>query len=189
MINFDGESLRVAIDDMSKNLSEAVGQGPMRAAGAAGAAVFRDEAKLNASRSETSAGDGPAKRSGILQNNIIIKRLEEESSDRKQAYIVTVRSGKFGADGDAFYWRFVEFGHKFVGRNRKVSKTTGKTIGWKAHRAAADVTAEARRLEFGTAGAPAYPFMRPAYESKKQAAADVMQATLAEKVKEKLAGK
>ncbi len=104
----------------------------------------------------------------MLYNNIIAKRLEEESSDRKQVYLVTVRSGKFGTEGDAFYWRFVEDGHKFV-RRTKPKQTL------KAARKASE-------LEYGTATVPGYPFMRPAYESKKKEAIAAMQAKLAEKI-------
>lgn len=172
MIEFDGESLRVAIADMAKNLGDAVGQGPMRAAGFAGAEVFRDEAKANAQKS---------KKTGVLQNNIIVKRLEEEASDRKQAYLVTVRSGKFGADGDAFYWRFVEDGHLIVRRN-VASQIASITKRRKEAKAAATA-------EFGNSRVAAQPFMRPAYESKKQEAIEAMQAKLAEKIAEKLGGK
>jgi len=62
-----------------------------------------------------------------------------------------------------------------VPRNTKTSKKTGKKVGWAAHRRAAE-------LEYGTASAPAYPFMRPAYESKKQEAVDVMTRTLAAQI-------
>ena len=85
-----------------------------------------------------------------------------------------MRAGAYGGS-DAFYWRFVEGGHKFVPRNKKVSKKTGKKTGWEAHRRAAE-------LEYGTASAPAYPFMRPAYESKKQVAVDAMTRTLTEQL-------
>lgn len=166
MIKFDGESLRAALSDTSKKLVEAVGQGVLRPAGFAGAAIFRDEAKQNAlSHVKTR----------VVYNNIIVKRLDEEASERRQVYLVTVRSGKYGADGDAFYWRFVEQGHKFVPHK----PAGGKGSTWKAHRAAA-------QLEYGTSTVPAYPFMRPAYESKKQEAVDAMQAVLSTKIAAKL---
>lgn len=165
MIKFDAESLRAVMAETAKQLGDAVGQDALRAAGFAGAEIFRDEAKANAQKN---------RKTGVLQNNIIVKRLEEEASDRKQSYIVTVRSGKFGTDGDAFYWRFVEFGHSFVRRRKKDQSL-------KAARKASE-------LEYGTSTAPAYPFMRPAYESKKQEAVDAMQAKLSEKFKEKLGG-
>lgn len=181
MIKFDGESLRAALSSTMQQLGEAVGQDAMRAAGFAGAEVFRDEAKSNVSRSESTPGSGPAKRTGTLHKNIIIKRLEEEASDRKQVYLVTVRSGKFGTDGDAFYWRFVEEGHLFVRRKSSSLKKESITKRRKEAKAAAE-------LEFGSSRVAARPFMRPAYESKKQEAVDAMQAKLAEKVREKMGG-
>ena len=171
MIKFDGESLRAALSDKVKQLGEAVGQEAMRAAAFAGADVFRDEAVINAEKS---------KDTGVLQRNIIIKRLDEEASDRRQAYIVTVRSGKFGTDGDAFYWRFVEDGHLIVRRN-VASQITSITKRRKEAKAA-------ETAEFGNSRVAAKPFMRPAYESKKEAAVEAMQAKLAEKVNEKLGG-
>lgn len=168
MIKFDGATLIATMKETTELLVLAVGQGPMRASGFAGAEVFRDEAKANALKN---------KKTGTIYNNIIVKRLEEEASDRRQAYIVTVRAGKFNTEGDAYYWRFVENGHSFVRRNSK----QGKGANWKALRAAS-------ALEYGTASAPAYPFMRPAYESKKQQAIEAMQVKLAEKIKEKLGG-
>lgn len=180
MIKFDGDSLRVAIADMAKNLGDAVGQDALRAAGFAGAEVFRDEAKSNASRSESTPGSGPAKRTGTLHKNIIIKRLEEEASDRKQVYLVTVRSGKFGPDGDAYYWKWVENGHLIV---RKTMRQAVASLNRRRK-----VAALLAQTEFGGSRVAARPFMRPAYESKKQEAIDAMQAKLAEKVREKMGG-
>lgn len=165
MIDFTS-GLEAAVRETVQQVQEGVSEEALRETGFAGAAIFRAEAKRNAA--------GHAK-TWNLYNNIIVKRIEEESSGAlRQVYLVTVRTGKSGGVG-AFYWRFVERGHKFVPRNTKVSKKTGKKIGWKAHRLAA-------ALEYGTATAPAYPFMRPAYHSKRQAAADAMTKTLGEQI-------
>ncbi len=167
MFKFDTSALVDAVKKQVEGITEAVGENTLRAAGFAGAEVFRDEAIQNA---------GKNRKTGVLQNNIIVKRLEEESDGgNRQAYLVTVRTGKFGEDGDAFYWRFVEFGHSFVRRRKNKRDTITKR--------------RAEALEFGTSRAPAYPFMRPAYESKKQEAADAMSAKLSEILKEKLGGK
>lgn len=149
-----------------QTITEATGESTLRTVGFAGAEIFRDQAKQNALDN---------KKTGMLFDNIIVKRVEEYSDGaRYQSYVVMVRSGTASSPG-AFYWRFVEFGHKFVPRNKKISKKTGRTYGWAAHRRAAE-------LEYGTATAPAYPFMRPAYESKKQEAVDMMTRTLAEQI-------
>jgi len=166
VIEIDASQLREALKDMVSRVEESVSEGVLRTVGFTGAEIFRDQAKQNSLAH---------KKTGVLYNSIIVKRIVEDSDGgKRQVYLVTVRSGRFGGD-DAFYWRFVEDGHKFVPRNKKISKKTGRTIGWKAHRKAAE-------LEYGTSSAPAYPFMRPAYESKKSEVIDAMTRTLAEQI-------
>jgi HK97 gp10 family phage protein len=164
MIGFD-------TSDLLRAVAETVGQvtpdeQTLRAAGVAGADVFREEAKHNAASHA---------KTWTIHRNIIMKHLPEDSDGAvRQAYLVTVRKGDYGG-GDAFYWRFVERGHKFVPKNTKVSAKTGKKIGWAAHRHAAE-------LEYGNARVPAYPFMRPAYESKKGDAMNAMTLRLKEQL-------
>lgn len=165
VFKFDTSALVDSIKQQVDGINDAVGEESLRAAGFAGADVFRDEAVLNAAAN---------RKTGVLQNNIIVKRLDEESSETRQAYLVTVRSGDYGADGDAFYWRFVEFGHSNIRRRKNKRDTLTKR--------------RAEALEFGTSRTPAYPFMRPAFESKKQEAADAMSAALSEEIKKKLGG-
>lgn len=159
MIEFDASDLAAVVEETVAQVHGALDEPALRAIGFAGAEIFRDEAKRNAlSRAKT----------GVLYNNIIVKRLEEESDGgKRQTYLVTVRSGPRGGS-DAYYWRWVEAGHKFVPRRKKGTP-------WEAHRAAA-------ALEYGTASAPAYPFMRPAYESRKGAAVDAMTKKLQEQL-------
>jgi HK97 gp10 family phage protein len=166
MIELDMSDLSRAVGETVEQVLRSVDEPTLRAVGFAGAEVFRDEAKRNAqSHVQT----------GTIYRNIIVKRLEEESdTGRRQVYLVTVRKGDYGG-GDAYYWRFVEQGHKFVPRNTNVSSRTGRTIGWAAHRRAA-------ALEYGTSTVPAHPFMRPAYDSKKDAALEAMTKTLAEQM-------
>lgn len=167
MLKFDTGAFQAAIAAATSQIDEAVDESSLRAAGFAGAEVFRDEAKRNAAAH---------RKTGVLEKNIIVKRMEEDSEgSKRQAYLVTVRTGKFGADGDAFYWRFVEQGHKFIRRGKNKKDTLKKR--------------RIEALEFGTAMAPAYPFMRPAYESKKQEAAAAMTATLVAKLHEKMGSK
>jgi homoserine dehydrogenase len=164
MIGFDTSDLeravRATVDQVTPD------EQMLRATGFAGSEVFREEAKHNAASHA---------KTWTIHRNIIVKRLEEESDgNQRQVYLVTVRKGDYGG-GDAFYYRFVEFGHKFVPKNKKVSARTGKKIGWAAHRRAAE-------LEYGTASAPAYPFMRPAYDSKRAVAMDAMTKKLQEQL-------
>lgn len=160
MINIKTKLSDSFMADLDK-LTEACGEATLRATGYAGAKVLMDEAVLRV----------PVK-TGTIRANIIIKRREEKSKgDETQTYIVTVRSGKFGSDGDAFYWKWVENGHKFVGRK-------AKNVSWKAHRAAAE------KLEFGSSKMGAKPFLRPAFEAKKDQVIVVMRQKMAEKIKE-----
>lgn len=184
MIKFDSSSLVADIRSLTAKIEAGLGERTLRRVGFAGAEVFREQAKRNAIDNV---------KTGTLYRNIIAKRVEEDSDGgNRQVYLVTVRSGKFNEDGDAFYWRFVEDGHKFVPRNKRVSAKTGKTIGWAAHRRAADKKYSAERegskLEFGTSKVPAYPFMRPAYESKKAEAIKVMQDKLGQEVSKAIGG-
>lgn len=145
--------------DMRNALAQvgaAVGEEALRASGFAGAEVLRDEAKLNASRHRDT---------GTLMDNIIVKRVEEKSDGaRIQTYYVMVRQGKMHREGDAFYWRWVENGHKIVPRKPK-------RVTWKQHRAAA-------ALEYGTRKVPGVGFMRGAYDAKQWEAVDAIRGEL-----------
>jgi hypothetical protein len=163
MIEFDTSAFESEFRSALAQLEEGVGEDALRTIGFAGADIFRDEAKRNAARHA---------KTWTIHNNIIVKRVEEESNgNTRQVYIVTVRAGGYGGS-DAFYWKWVEAGHKFVPENTRIGKR-GRKVGWKIHRAIA-------ALEYGTSTVPAYPFMRPAYESKKQEAVDVMTQKLVE---------
>jgi len=175
MISFDTSQLMAAVQETVDQVASAVDEGGLRSIGFSGAEPFREEAKSNARKRA---------KTYTIHNNIIIKRIEEDSDGaQRQVYLVTVRKGPYGG-GDAFYWRFVEDGHAKVRQNKTVSKKTGKVIGWKRHREkeAKYWEKKAKELEFGTAKVPAYAFMRPAYESKKQVAVDAMTRTLTEQL-------
>lgn len=142
-------------------LSAKGGELMLRSGGFAGAAVLRDQAVKNAQKSVVT---------GILQKNIIVKRREEKSDGAfRQNYIVVVRKGKFNVDGDAYYANWVEEGHKIVGKKPK-------GVTWKVHRAAA--------AEYGSSRVPAYPYMRPAWDSLKGSLIEVMRTAMAAKYKE-----
>jgi HK97 gp10 family phage protein len=159
-----GSSVEIKMTgDMLSGLDKLLGpegEAMLRAGGSAGAAVFCDEAIRRVPVA-----------SGTIRRNIIVKRIEEKSDGAtRQTYYVTVRKGKMNVEGDAFYWRWVEYGHSFVPRKKK-----GTT--WKAHRAA-------MQMEYGSSSAPARPFMRPAYDSKQKDALEAMARAMAAKYKE-----
>jgi len=170
MIEFDTSALIEAVQETAGQVTNLVDEVALRTVGFAGADLFRDQVKQNALAN---------KKTGMLFDNIIVKRLEEESDGgKKQVYLVTVRSGSASSPG-GYYWRWVENGHKFVPPNRNISARTGRTVGWAAHRREAQRVAD---LEFGNKRARAYPFMRPAYEGKKKEAVDLMTRTLIEQI-------
>ncbi|WP_292041445.1 HK97-gp10 family putative phage morphogenesis protein [Massilia sp. UBA6681] len=164
MITIDASNLSEVLGDLLSRVEESVGESTLRTIGFEGAEIFKDQVKQNALAH---------KKTGILFDNIIVVRVTEESeANKRQVYKITVRNGT-GSSPGGFYWRFVEKGHKIVPPNRKRSAKTGRTIGWAAHRRAAE-------LEYGSRKVPAYPFFRPAYESKKQESVDAMTRTLSE---------
>lgn len=166
MIDFDPSGLIEAVQQTADEVIDSVDEPTLRTVAYAGADLFRDQAKQNALAN---------KKTGVLYGSIIVKRLEEESDGgKRQVYLVTVRKGPYDGN-DAFYWRWVENGHKFVPPNRNTGARTGRTVGWAAHRRAAE-------LEYGNKRTRAYPFMRPAYEGKKKEAVDLMTRTLAEQL-------
>jgi len=163
VIGFDTSDLLRAVQDTIGQVTP--DESTLRSVGVAGAGVFREEAKHNAASHA---------KTWTIHRNIIMKHLPEDSDGaQRQVYLVTVRKGGYGGS-DAFYWRFVEEGHKFVPKNTKIGKR-GNKIGWAAHRRAAE-------LEYGTASAPAYPFMRPAYDSRKGDAMNAMTLQLKEQL-------
>ena len=77
----------------------------------------------------------------------------------------------------------VEDGHNVVRKNKNIDAKTGRKFDWKGHREAEKAHRnKIAELEFGSAKVPAYAFMRPAYESKKQVAVDAMTRTLTEQL-------
>jgi hypothetical protein len=144
-----------------QKLQEQCGEQVLRAGGFAGAALIRDQAIRNAPEI-----------TGVLKRNLIVKRREEASDGgRVQRYLVAIRQGKRGKEGDAYYGRWVEQGHKIVGRKAKGGGT------WKAHRALA-------AREYGSRTVPARPFLRPAWESLKRPMIAVMLARMRDKMLE-----
>ncbi|MFJ9451506.1 HK97-gp10 family putative phage morphogenesis protein [Herbaspirillum sp. NPDC101397] len=123
---------------------------PIRSAANTGATVMKEEVIARAPRDK-----------GILQENIYQKHVDELSSDDRHVYYISWRKGRKTSDG-AYYGVWVEYGHWYV--PPKVKGTT-----WKAHRANAKAIFVA-----------AHPFIRPAYEAKKEEVLRVMQEKLAE---------
>lgn len=75
---------------------------------------------------------------GNLRRNIYVARSRSGSSLGKEVFSVRAREGKKSKTGDAFYWRFVEAGHR-----KRGAKLTGgrhsRALQRKRHRASAGV--------------------------------------------------
>lgn len=100
-------------------------------------------------------------KTGRLRQAIYSTRAKS-STPTRQERVITVRSGKKHGSKDAFYWKWVEFGHR-IG-----NKATG-TLAGKGRRKTASA---------GLGAVPAQPFMRPAFESQKQKAAEIFRDAL-----------
>ena len=111
------------------------------------------------------------KDSGALVKNVIMQRdRNPQRSGANERYLIGVRGG---AKNYANTKRNVR-----KGRAGKEYKTDGNTYYW-------------RFKEFGTKKMPADPFLRPAFESKKEEAMNVIASTLAsgiERAAKKVAG-
>lgn len=93
-----------------RELPERIAKNALRAAVNAGASEVRKEVRLRA----------PVD-TGRLRRAVYQKQIGEASSLYRQVYVVGVRSGaRRGKDGtknrsqDAFYWRFLEFGTRYI---------------------------------------------------------------------------
>lgn len=105
---------------------------------------------------------------GTLKRAPLHKWARELSDLRSQAYVVTLRRGKEwrsvgkrGVDKDAYYWPWVEYGHKVVARQGKAGKSTLR---------ARRTTALGR--------VPERPFFRPAYQAAEGPARDAIKARM-----------
>lgn len=134
-------------------LGEKIGSDALRSAANTGATVIKDEVVIRA-----------PEKSGILKKAIYQKHIPEESSDDRQAYLISWRKGK-KSQTDAFYGDFIERGHWYV-------PPKPKGITYEVHRAA-------NRAIF----VPAHPFLRPGFEAKKEAAIEAMRNKLGENVR------
>jgi HK97 gp10 family phage protein len=113
---------------------------------------------------------------GTLRRAIYIKRARD-SKRGLEHYFVGVRQGKVakgrkGGSADAFYWRFVELGHRKVPRGSKI--TGGRR------------TQALKRARFDTAGGGkvrAYPFLEPAFKAAKEDALKKFTENIQERIK------
>lgn len=147
------------LEDLPKQVRMRIVKGAV----ATGASVIRKESVLRAPMYPGTVGkDHP--QPGTLKKSIYQTRLVDKCNDTTEVWKVDVRKGKvFTKKGrrmpDAYYAAWVEYGH--------YTRTPGG-VGTRAQ----------RRLKARSAGdvrwVPAQPFMRPAFEAKKQDAFQAM---------------
>jgi HK97 gp10 family phage protein len=125
--------------------------------------VLRDKHLLGALRKAGEPMREEAKRlapirTGKLRANIILAKGRATGFEHDAEVVLTVRlRGKRGDDMNAFYWKFIEFGH-------------------------------AVRVPRGLKGAgslkrvPARPFIRPAFEARKQETLDLFRIEIANRI-------
>lgn len=102
-------------------------------------------------------------RSGRLKRAIYSYR-DRDSTKTREARLVSVRNGRRfqKSDRDAYYWKFVEFGHASI-KAKRTKSLGNETAGFFGK----EVTA-----------IPARPFMRPAFEQNKYKAIDIVKTEL-----------
>jgi len=176
-------TLKVAGFDAIRNgllqLPDRLATNSLASAVNAGAAVIRDAARDKAPlyTGDVSQGHPPP---GTLRRSIIVKAIRELSTYYSKTAFVTVRRGKkYAKQGkkgnlsqDAFYWRWVEFGHYYAPREAGSRKATMRAV-----RAGG-------RMVAGSFFVAAQPFMRPAYDAKKSAAVDAIKQRLLERIQQ-----
>lgn len=151
-----------------------IGKNVLRSAAASGASVIRDEAKQNALRMKVT---------GTLARSIYMKQIRELSGPEKQTYFVGARSGKLyakvgkkGVNKDAYYARWVELGHftRGPGKGGFLSTGSGRLVR-NANRGGVNNALLAAQVQAGhVRWVPARPFLRPAFDVRKDLAVEAI---------------
>lgn len=164
------KELAAALRELPENISKNI----LRSAVAAGAAEIRMEAKSNALR---------IKRSGTLARAIYQKQIQELSDQEKQTFFVGARHGKRyqhrgkkGLSADAYYAPFVEFGHftRQPGSAKRLRKTNRGEV--------ANPLLAFQVRTGQVKWVPPNPFLRPAFDTKKEAAVEAIAKKLADRI-------
>jgi len=156
----------VEIKSRLTTLNDDIQRNVVRAAVGAGAREIAKEARLRAPRAEAAHWRAKGKKvsPGTLAKAIAAGRSRTESQPGKEIWRVFVRHGKKEqAKGlDAYYAGWVEFGHYYV-----PPKGKGGAGGSLRQRRKIRALGSARWI-------PGKPFLRPAFEAKKEAAVQAM---------------
>lgn len=160
-----------------KKLPEAVAQKHLKGAVGKAASVIRNQVTQNIATMFN-------EQTGTLRRAVYTKAIKELSSLTRQTYFVGVRSGKkfqarklksgkLSGNRDAYYWKFLEFGH----HTRPSKAATGKSKSLKRGRGrAAQLEGLLSRGEIKWV--PPKSFLRSAFEQKKMESIDALKAKL-----------
>lgn len=154
-----------------KDLPDNIAKNALRAAVASGAKIVRDDAKSR-------IGSNPGNITGTLRRSLYMKQIRELSGLQRQTFFVGARQGKKyqsvgkrGRSQDAYYAKWVEFGHFSRPANGRLARGRGRTAALQADVAAGRVHWIAGR-----------PFLRPAFDASKERAIGAMAAKLRERL-------
>lgn len=139
------------LDTLHKLPAEIVSKrgGPVRAALRKGALVIHAQAKANLQAATVNATDSATRLStGLLEQNLVVSRGKKPLGSNGERFLVRIRRKTYGERKDGDTGKPV---------------TTRKT---------------AQLLEYGSSQQPAEPWLRPAFEAKKQEALDTVQTEL-----------
>ncbi len=189
------KELEAALKDLDKKLATKIA----RRAVAKGAGVIRAEARTRAKALGLVL-------SGAMVKNIALKR-EPKTPRTRTEYHVGVRHGaqaknakkvigkkkngklSVSYENDPYYWWFVEFGHRIVprGAGNTAGQAGGGITEWmhtlrngkqQKRKKAWSASSITGRRRSATQTVPAKPFLRPAWEAKREAAAQMIADTL-----------
>jgi HK97 gp10 family phage protein len=164
-VRIDGlRELNEALKQLPREVSEKL----LDTAVGRGASVVRDEARRRAPIAVDAHFRARGRKTppGVLRKAVLRARAREVATFFSRTWVVGVRHGKRfqKKDQDAFYWWWVENGHKIVPRHGRAGGTL-------------------RSRRVGSHGrVPAYPFLRPAFDARKFDAVEAMRRYLADTI-------
>jgi HK97 gp10 family phage protein len=180
------DALKAALLQLPAN----IGKNVLRGAASRGAEVIKERAiDLAPSLQKVDRHKNPRVK-GLLKAAVYQKQIPELSNDLLQTFFVGVREGKqrgkfqyavkTSAGGfalvDAFYWKWVEFGHFYV-PPRPRNATTGKLVKQSWHREQVKASANAVFVK-------PQPFLRPAYNEKSAQALQIMVDYMSKRIRD-----
>jgi HK97 gp10 family phage protein len=177
-VGFRVEGRRL-LDGRLKALPENLQRKVIRRGVAAGARVIRQAVKAAAPVAKKPHYRGRRLvQPGTLRRAVVNVWAKELSGRERQSYVVTLlrgqryqRMGKKGTiDKDAYYWPWVEFGHRVVARASKGGSPTGIAV----------------RRRRPTGFVPAKPFFWPAYARSRARAESEAKETMRRLIRSEL---